>query len=294
MTRTAIRIALAAALVVAGTNSLFAQKAKPLQLTVTQVNDRRTNGHFPGLTIGVELQGIATGDVAASRVLISKAVDDSGRDLVDRENGEPKLEANQSLAFQSAEGLKEPASLNVQLLSPDRGAAKISEVSGEIELFMPTKDPNSVALLPKVLGSKGKALTHKALKANGVEITVLSEKQFEAEKKKIADKKRADAVAEGWEGESLEQLVTNFLSMFFTPSENDIMLKVKDPKGRVQQITFVDASGKQKQGMMRDEEGMTVLSTWEPPEADWGLKVSMKTPKNVVKQPFVLTSVALP
>jgi hypothetical protein len=38
-----------------------------------------------------------------------------------------------------------------------------------------------------------------------------------------------------------------------------------------------------------------LLSSWgDKPQADWGLRISMKTPKNLVKQAFTLTNVALP
>ena len=47
---------------------LFAQsKAKPVDVTVHQVNDRRTSGSFSQLSITLELPKIASADVAASR-----------------------------------------------------------------------------------------------------------------------------------------------------------------------------------------------------------------------------------
>ena len=56
---------------------LFAQPK--LDVNVKQVNDRRTKGSFSQLMITVELPKLKNAEVAASRVLVSSAVDDSPR-----------------------------------------------------------------------------------------------------------------------------------------------------------------------------------------------------------------------
>lgn len=79
------------------------------------------------------------------------------------------------------------------------------------------------------------------------------------------------------------------------PEEGDVVLKVKNPNKRIQEMTWLDKSGEEKRAMTRDEEGLTVLSMWgETPSSDSSLRVSLKTPKNVVCYPFVLKDVALP
>jgi hypothetical protein len=80
-----------------------------------------------------------------------------------------------------------------------------------------------------------------------------------------------------------------------TVEESDLLVRIKDPSQRIQEIVYVDAAGDVKRLSTRTEEGLTYFSTWgEKPQADWKLRVSMKTPKNLVRYSFALKDVALP
>src|SRR5687768_16459983 len=276
--------------------SLLAQpKPTPVEVTVQQVNDRRTNGSFSHLTISLELPKIRSTEVEASRVLIAAATNDSGKSLLDPEASEPQLEPNMRGRFGGAETM--PATtISVTLANPDRKAKSLKEVRGEIELYMPGKDPNSVAEISKFLSTSGKPLSHKALKANGVEIVLLTEKQIEAERKRIAEAKRKEYKDAGWEdGESLEEMIKSMLSSLLGVQESDLLARVKDPNQRIQEIAYVDAAGEVKRISTRDEEGLTYFTTWgDKPQADWKLRVSMKTSKNIVRHSFALKDVPLP
>jgi hypothetical protein len=278
------------------TASLLAQKpAPPVEVTVQQVNDRRTSGSFSHLTISLELPKVRSAEVAASRVLVTAATDDSGRSLIEPDAGEPQLEYN----MRPSDGTKTPpppATVSVTLANPDRKATTVKEVRGEIELYMPAKDPNSVAEIAKFLSTSGKSLIHKALKANAVEIALLSPAQIDSERKRIADVKRKEAKESGWQdGEDLDALVKSSTESLWAVEEGELLLRVKDPNHRLQEIVYLDAAGEEKRISTRTEEGLTYFSTWgDKPQADWKLKVSMKTPKNLVRYSFALKDVALP
>jgi hypothetical protein len=243
--------------------ALTAYAQKPADVRVNQVNDRRSGGSFAGLTIYLELPGTTAASVAASRVLVKSATDDAGTDLIDHQSEEPRFEQNMR-----EEGL---AGVSLSLKSPPRKATKLREARGDIELFMPAKDPNSTAEVTKFLPASGKPLTHKALKANGVELAFVTPAQLDAENQKREEYARV----------SLE--------------ESDLAVRLKDPNKRIQSIEYVDGSGAVQRVMARDSEGLTILSTWSgKPQADWKLRVKMMTAKNVVKVPFTLTNVALP
>jgi len=167
-------------------------------------------------------------------------------------------------------------------------------VRGEIELYMPSKDPNSVAEIAKFLSFSGKPLAHKALKANGVEIALVSPAQLAAEKKKYAEAKRKEYVDLGYEGESLDSMVSSSVDSFLSLDERQVLLRVKDPNDRIQEVVLIDGAGETKRGSLRDEEGFAIFSTWEEPKADWKMRVSMHTNKNLVKHEFVLKDVPLP
>lgn len=276
------------------TNAIFAVTlaATLLDVSVQRVNDRRSAGHFSQLDITLELPKIKSADVAASRVLVSAATDETGRDLIDRENqAEPQLITNLTSG-------REPdanATVSVTLENPARAATKVKEVRGEIELYMPSKDPNSTAEIAKFLSYSGKPLSHKALKANAIEIAVVSPAQLAAEKKKFADEKRKEYQEIGYEGEALEETVRSLLEYRWSVEANDVVLRVKDPQQRIQEVVYVDGKGEVKRVSMREDEGLTLLSTWEgPPQPDWKLRISMRTNKSTVRHAFVLKDVPLP
>jgi hypothetical protein len=272
-----------------------AQQAGKVDVAVRQVNDRRTNGSFSQLMIALELPKVESSTVAASRVLVASAVDDSGRDLRDPEASEPELESNQRLSMGVPDNTPMPAAVSIVLKNPDRKATKVREIRGEIELFLPAKDPNSIAEISKFVSFSGKSLAHKALKANGVEISLLSAAQIEAEKKRRADAKKKEYAELGYSGEDLANVLASFLESLFGVDENELLVRIKDPAKRIQQISYVDAGGDVKPVMMRDEEGLVYLSTWSgTPQDDWKMRVSMKTSKNVVRYAFALNDVLLP
>jgi hypothetical protein len=282
------------AIIIAAT--LFAQTSsnKPGDVKVFQVNDRRTNGPFSRLAVTVEMPAVHSADVAASRVLLRSATDDAGNDLTPKEK-EPQLEPNQRQEFGKDEATPPSMTVSIELKNPARAAKMVKEVHGDIELYMPAKDPNGTARISKFLSQSGKSLSDRALKANGVDIAIITKAQFDATKKAAGEKRRAEAKAEGREGEDLEAAVTNYLESYFTPDEGDVLLKVSDPNKRIESISYLDASGAAKQTHMQNEAGMLVLSTYgEKPQPDWSLRVNLKTAKNVMRYPFALTNVALP
>jgi hypothetical protein len=243
--------------------AVTAAAQKPADVRISQVNDRRSSGSFAQLTLLLELPAMTAASVAASRVLVTAAKDDAGTDLMDAEQQEPMLEEN----FRK-EGV---ATVSLNLKSPARSASKVVEAKGEIELFMPGKDPNSTAELTKFLPGNGKPVTNKALKANGVEITFMTAAQLDAD----------NAKREEWQRITLE--------------ENDLAVRIKDPQKRIQGLTYIDSKGEEQRLNDRDAEGVTIFSNWAgKPGPDWKLRVNMKTAKNTLRMPFVVRDVALP
>lgn len=274
--------------------SIGAEAQQKIDLTVRQVNDRRTTGgFFNNLSIAVELPKLKSAEIAASRVFITSATDDSGRDLRDPEASEPQFELNSRAMMPDAPPM--PATITLTLENPDRKATKVKEVRGEIELYMPSKDPNSVAEIPKFTTMSGKAISHKALKANGVEISMVSPAQAEAERKRRAEAKKKEYAEIGYEGEALADMVKSLMEGVLGVEESDLLVKIKDPNKRIQDINYIDGAGEVKMVSMREDEGFVILSTWGgKPEADWKLKVNMKTPKSLARYQFALSDVPLP
>jgi len=245
---------------------------KPIDTSVQQVFDRRSKGFFAECTITLELPKIKSSEVEASRVVVQKATDDTGLDLVNREKQEQQTDLDPNFRGSMMRDEDPPATVSVTLKNPARTATKLTEVRGEIELFMPAKDPNSIAEIPKFLTFTGKPLSHKALKANGIEITFMSAAQIEAE-----NKKREESGG------------------FTVNPEGELAARLKDPNKRIQSVAYVDPAGDVKRVMTRDDDGVELFVYWgDKPQPDWKLRVNMKTTKNVIKHTFALKDVALP
>lgn len=274
-------------------SALTAAAQQKTDVNVTQINDRRSKGFFSELLLTLELPKLQSSEVAASRVFVTGAADDSGRDLLDPEAAEPQFEWNQRGMMKDAPPM--PATVSVKLKNPDRKAQKVREVRGEIELYMPGKDPNSTAEVAKFVSQTGKTLSHKALKANGVEITILTPAQIDAERKKRAEAKKKEYADMGYTGEDLEYMLKSAIEGLLGVEESELLVRIKDPQKRIQEISYVDDAGDVKMVSRSDEEGLTRLSTWGgKPQPDWKMRVSMKTPKNVVRYAFAVSDVPLP
>lgn len=265
---------------------------KTNDLKVTQVNDRR--GKFSGLTVTLELPSVKSSDVAASRVLLKSAVDDLGTNLLGSTE-EPSLDQNMRRKFEHGDTAS-PMIVSFDMKNPPRSAKALKDIRGDIELYIPSRDSNSVVTIPKFMSQSGRSISDRALKANGVELTLVSPEQFAATKKAALDKYRAEEKAKGLDGDDLDQAVKNYAEYdYLNPEENDVLAKLYDPNKRLQSITYVDATGDEKMVRMSEKNGVTVLSTWSgKPAADWTMRINLKTPKTLVRVPLALTNVPLP
>jgi len=270
--------------------------APPAKVSLGQVHDRRSDGSFfKRLEIDLELPDVPAADVAAVRTVVKSAVDDTGRNLVPDDSGKSGLQPTQQGRPGRAAEKPEPTKVTLELKNPARKANVVTSVTGEIELYMPGKDPSSIATLPKFAAQAGKPLADPALKANGVEITLFGKEQLEAEKKRQLEKLKQDAKKKGTAADTLEEMVADFSSEFLKPEEGEVVLKVQGPEGRIHEIVYVNAAGEEKRAMMSEKRGFTVLSTWgEKPGPDWSLRVRMKTPKSLARYSYALKDVPLP
>lgn len=252
--------------------TLAAQAQKVAEVRVDQISDRRTSsGSFASMTLSLQMPTVMSSTVAASRVVVTSATDDAGNNLLPDSSQEPSFQENLRGEMLPKGAPDAPVSVSLELKNPPRTATLLREAKGEIELFMPSKDPNSVAELSKFLPGSGKAQSSKALKANGVEITFLTPAQVEAENQKREEYARINL------------------------QENEVAVRIKDPNKRIHDLRYVDGNGELKRLSLNESDGVGVLSTWSgKPEPNWKLRVMMKSPKNTVKYAFALKDVQLP
>ncbi len=261
---------------------------------------RRSDGFFSKLEVKLKIFGDGLSEAKAMRLKVSKAVDETGKDLIGEKTNEDEFEEIGSSSNESSE-------LEVELKNPARRATAVEEISGTIELFTPRKDPAATVAIANALRLTGKPLINPALKAQGIEITLWTKEQFEAQKKieeermkKLAESKRKEAAAEMGE-EMAAGLMKIFGGLFGAMSEmdeNNIALRLDDKHSKVLSIEFEDAAGKpirrNSRSTMGDNPQTIIFGFEQKMPATAKMKVYLMTPKSVVSVLFKVTNVPLP
>jgi hypothetical protein len=252
-----------------------------VRVTVSEVKDSRTTGQFfAGLDVTLALTGDDVAGARGLRVTLTKAVDDSGRNLLPEERRTPTFEVREGSA---------PPTLRLKLANPARRAATLSEVSGTIEVFLPARDPGATVLAPLAAAlGRGKPLVTPALTATRLEVTPLTRAAYEARR---AAQSKTDGSPAAALGKALEGMFAGFAQV----GENDLVLGVADPGNALVAVDVLDAAGKRidSQGTMTTA-GLRVLKYGRALPPDAQLRILVATPRALATAPLQLRGVALP
>ncbi len=128
------------------------------------VTDSRFSGGYRtgGLSLRVKVRGDGMEGVQALRFLLADATDDLGNRLLPEKKDLPE--------YRDVRG--DVAEERLSLRNPARGASSF-RVSGQVELFLPGRDPNAVVKVPHALARPSRPLSSAGLAAASVEVTVL-------------------------------------------------------------------------------------------------------------------------
>ena len=267
-----------------------------LRVTAGTIEDRRTTGKFfGGLEIELKLTGDDLADAKAARVLLKKAVDESGRDLLPEKKGDED--------FQKSSGSSGP-NLKVNLKNPARGAGAIKEVSGDVELYAPSRDPAATVVVERLTSRMDKPVTSPALKAQNIAVRLVSPNVYRADAKKREaemdaemEKHKEEVKKEAGDdktAEALMGLVKAFSGMMNDVGDNDVILQIEDEGGKLQDVEVVGKSGVIDTRGSMSSGGLKILQYSEKLPPDAKLRFLLKTKKSLLKTPFTLTSVPLP
>ena len=262
----------------------------PGGVTLADVHDRRATS-FGGLTLSLVLPGVPSSELFGRKVLVRVAVDDKGRKL---ESRSASFQLNNEA--RKAQKKPKPAGFDVSLASPERSVKSLKEVSGEVELYLPGRDPAAVVTIPGFLSPSGSLAPNETLRAAGIEIKARTKGALDQEVAAAKEKVRQKATKEGRSKEEIEQAVSevDWRVPRFEPKVQTL-LKVKDPEKRIVLYYWVDPKGKEVNVLPMEQEGyVTLTHGTDTPGPDWGLRVRLVTPKSLVKQAFTLRDVPLP
>ncbi|HEV8118410.1 MAG TPA: hypothetical protein VGQ32_07790 [Thermoanaerobaculia bacterium] len=264
----------------------------------TVEEERYSDSKFGGLTVELQLTGDAVKDVKALRTKVKSARDDRGTSLY-KPSKEDRPSDFQEFSVSTRPGPR------FQLSMPPREASTI-DVSGEVELFIPSRDPDTKMTVEGFLNRLDKPIATPALKAAKAEITPLSAAAYKARQAGNKPKKE-DIIAEGKKHGASEEEIKQALAMIEAfaslggeePTENSVLLETKDPDGRIISIDVVGADGKDLHSGSRGSQGgreskLMKIDLSSKPPADAALLVTLRTPKSVVTVPVNLKGVALP
>jgi len=284
---------------------LCAVASGQVKVTAGDVKEtRRTDGFFNKLEVDLKISGEALAGAKGVRALVAKAVDETGKNLIDE-----KESAND---FKEIDPSDKETKLAIEMKNTERRANVVQEISGSVEIFAPQRDPKATIALANFQRDIGKPIANPSLRAAGVEITVWTKAMFDARKKAEEEKlkKEMEAKAKKAEtsgdladaadllGQGLMAIFGSMFSSFASMDENDLAFSVKDPQSKLVTIEFEDASGKAIERGGRTTIGgdpRTIIYEFKeklPPTTR--IKLYVLTPRAVMKTPFKLTNLQLP
>jgi hypothetical protein len=291
------RLALAPWILLCFSSSIFA--AEDVKVAAGTVEDQRySDSRMGGLTIELKLTGDSVKDVKALRTKVKSAKDDRGTNLLKAGKEEKTGD------FDEFSSDRRPGP-SLRLSSPARDASTI-DVAAEVELFIPSRDPDTKLKVESFQSRLDKPITSPALKSAKAEITPLSAAAYK--RRQASNKpKKEDIIAEGKKQGLSEADINQALALVEAfsaiggeePSETSVLIESKDPDGRIISIDVVGPDGKDLRGGSRSSSGgrenkLTKIELSSKPPADAALLVTMRTSKSVMTVPMNLKGVALP
>ena len=275
--------------VLAAVTLLFATasaQAADVRLSVTEVTDARSTGQFHnGMEIKLKLTGDDVASVKGIRTVVTKAVDETGRNLMKDEK--------QDKDFGSVRDSGTGPETTLRLKNPARRAATVKEIIGEVHLFMPDQDPAATVMVKNFRAATGKPLGTQQLGKAGLQVTVLSKADYDALSKKKEQEEREKVEKDL--GQAMVKALEGVFSSFFRVGDNDLILKLADSGEVFINAEVIDGAGNVVPTMSTTyADDMRILGFELPLPKDAQLRIFLKTPKSVVTVPVKLVDIALP
>ncbi len=267
--------------------------AQDVRVSAGTIEDRRTTGRFfGGLEVELKLTGDDLADARAARVLVKKAVDGTGRDLMPEKAKEGDFEKTSG------------APMKVNLKNPARNASAIREISGEIQLFTPSRDPAATVVVDRILSRMDKPIDAPALKAQQIQVRLVSPKVYradakkrEAELEKKMEQHKEEVKKEAGDdktAEALMALVKGFAGMMGEVGDNDLILQIEDEQSKLLDVEVVGREGVIDTNGSMSSGGLKILQFSQKLPADAKLRFLVQTKGSMVRAPFALKDVPLP
>lgn len=263
--------------------------AADIHVQAGDVKDTRTTEKFfAGLEVHLKFLGDDLDGAKSVNCTVTKAVDDTGRDLIKEEK-----DRSQSSAGENCDDSGR-AEITVQLKNPARKATMVRELAGDVVVFKPSNDPTATITFSNVNVKTGLVLAHPTLAANQIKAAVLSKEQYE---KKAKEAEQGADARNGMEkmGEGMAQAFAGMFSGMAAPGGNSVILEVADPQAKLVSIEFLDAAGKPARSQSTMTMGAFRIYEFENPlPPTTRLRLFVATPQAMFHAPFALSNLILP
>lgn len=241
-------------------SAAFPSLSQAIQPTVKEVSDVRSTDDEKGyLEVALGVKGDEAADVRAMRATVISAVDEAGRDLTNVSTASRQGQRFVALS-------KERPTLPLLFRNPLRRASVMRELIGRLDVFIPSNDPESLFIVDAVQEKVGATLDSGRLRNAEVEVVPLL----------AADASRESGTS-------------------FTASGSGLVLKVKDPEGKLVAATLVLPNGERKASelfVMPDSDDYFAFDVASIAGAK--LELLLVTAKSTVRLPFNFENVLLP
>ena len=259
--------------------------AKPLSVEVRLLQETRsTEPALEELIVNLKVVGDLLSGTRAVHARIDKA-SSGGRNLIDREKYDPGFEA-------ITPGVGMRYDLRVYLRAPARTAKKIEEISGELELFTPKND-EAATITREVSKILGAPLEAEGLKAAGLKVLVWDKARFETYQAASKEKQLAVAKSDGFDAKAFERLARSFDGTYGKGDYN-LALSIDGSIEKIVDIEFENVKGQKINSNALISRNMRIQKFNTKLPADARIKITVATPKSLVKVPFALKNVPLP
>jgi hypothetical protein len=263
-----------------------------IEVIPANVKETRATEQHPGqmeLELKVSLPNDVI-DAKAYRIIVTNAIDDTGVDLVRPDS--------LTSEFQSVDS-KRP--VKSKLKSPARNAVAIKELSGDVELFCPQKDPAATVVVDSFRKHTGTPIESDALKSAQIQVAAWTPDQYQAlEKKREAE---APEAVKSLQRQAHNQFLERFGNQNAGTGPNDFIFTINGAQEKLIGFEFRDRAGKtipnRGSGVGYKQQGPQMERTLsyhfdERLPDTTKLVIFVAIPTALVKMPFRLSDVALP
>lgn len=270
--------------------------AQRVHVSVDEVSDKRsTNQFFNECEVELKLMGDPLVDaMGVKNVVLTKAVDDTGRDLIPDEQAPPMF-------FHENDEPKNQLEHTVKLKNPARQAQSIAEIAGEIELFKPTDQNGGRIVVEDFMSRPAEPLAADTLEPHEVEVAYMTKEAYEQKKQEVqkqGEEKLGEAAQQMGEAmtEAMMEMLQGMMGGMLTADENSLQFFVHDPQNRVVMLNFIGPDGEEidVQGRMSAGDLRSFSFAEMPDPATTRLVIYLATPEATQTVPFEVKDVYLP